>query len=97
MDVLMYKICISVVNRGQPTPNHVITRPLLLTHHHTNSSPAHLVLSTASSKVCKYPHSIYSNFFNICIFVGSDNSKSAITTTVKWPSYSQAECDGGYE
>jgi hypothetical protein len=44
-------ICILVVNRGQPTPNHVITRPLLLTHHHTNSSPAHLVLSTASSKV----------------------------------------------
>lgn len=46
-----FQIDILVVNRGQPTPNHVITRPLLLTHHHTNSSPAHLVLSTASSKV----------------------------------------------
>jgi len=45
----------SVVNRGQPTPNHVITRPLLLTHHHTNSSPAHLVLSTASSKAVTIP------------------------------------------
>ncbi|XP_025416573.1 max-binding protein MNT-like isoform X1 [Sipha flava] len=46
----------SVVNRGQPTPNHVITRPLLLTHHHTNSSPAHLVLSTASSKAVTIPN-----------------------------------------
>ncbi|XP_015376026.1 PREDICTED: max-binding protein MNT isoform X4 [Diuraphis noxia] len=46
----------SVVNRGQPTPNHVITRPLLLTHHHTNSAPAHLVLSTASSKAVTIPN-----------------------------------------
>ncbi|VVC35333.1 Hypothetical protein CINCED_3A025463 [Cinara cedri] len=45
----------SVVNRGPPTPNHVITRPLLLTHH-TNSSPAHLVLSTASSKAVTIPN-----------------------------------------
>ncbi|XP_050526342.1 max-binding protein MNT-like isoform X2 [Daktulosphaira vitifoliae] len=46
----------SVVNRGQTTPNHVITRPLLLTHHHTNSSPAHLVLSTSSSKAVTIPN-----------------------------------------
>ncbi|MCP6508311.1 hypothetical protein NL478_26455, partial [Klebsiella pneumoniae] len=44
----------SVVNRGQPTPNNVITRPLLLTH--TNSSPAHLVLSAASSKAMTIPN-----------------------------------------
>lgn len=49
-------ICILVVNRGQPTPNHVITRPLLLTH--TNSSPAHLVLSAASSKVYDRCHPV---------------------------------------
>lgn len=51
---LTLNLCTLVVNRGQPTPNHVITRPLLLTHHHTNSAPAHLVLSTTSPKVCIY-------------------------------------------
>lgn len=31
------------------------------------------------------------------VLTGGDNSKSAITATLKWPSFSQAECNGGYE